>query len=407
MAEVAPKLRASGRISEAEQLAGFVQRESYERLSAEARGALKIRILDSIGCAIGARGAEPIAAVRAQVREFGGEPLCTMIGGGKSAPDRAAFMNGALIRYLDFMDAYLAPGETCHPSDNLAPVLAAAEYAGADGKTLLTALAVAYQVQARLSDVAPVRERGFDHTSHGAFAVGAGVAKALGLDVEKTAHAIALAAVGNIALRVTRTGDISNWKGLASANTSFIAAHAAFLAKRGVTGPLEVFEGAKGFKEIVSGPFSIDWRREDLEKVRQTVIKTYDAEIHAQSAVDAALDLRVRHNFTSAEIERVEVEIFDVAHLILGGGAEGDRKSVATKEQADHSLPYMIAVALCDCQLMPAQYAAERIVKEDVQQLLQRVTIRPNAALSARFPGELPCRISVTLKDGACFEAER
>ncbi len=69
--------------------------------------------------------------------EFGGAPLCTLIGGGKSAPDRAALYNGALVRYLDFNDSFLAPGETCHPSDNLAPVLAAAEYAHADGRTLL------------------------------------------------------------------------------------------------------------------------------------------------------------------------------------------------------------------------------------------------------------------------------
>lgn len=86
------------------------------------------------------------------------------------------------MRYLDFNDSYLAPGETCHPSDNLAPLLAAAEYAHADGRTLLTALAVAYQVQTRLSEVAPVRAKGFDHTTQGAYAVAAGVARALGLD---------------------------------------------------------------------------------------------------------------------------------------------------------------------------------------------------------------------------------
>jgi hypothetical protein len=107
--------------------------------------------------------------------------------GHRTAPDRAALFNGALVRYLDFNDSYLAPGETCHPSDNLAPVLAAAEYANRDGKDVLTALAVAYQVQCRLSDVAPVRARGFDHTTQGADAVAAGVSRALGLDAARTA----------------------------------------------------------------------------------------------------------------------------------------------------------------------------------------------------------------------------
>jgi 2-methylcitrate dehydratase len=232
-----------------------------------------MRILDSLGCAIGALDGEPVELVRRRLKEFGGAPFCTLIGAGKSAPDRAAFYNGALVRYLDFMDSYLAKGETCHPSDNLAPVLAAAEYADASGADLLTALAVAYQVQMRLSDEAPVRERGFDHTTQGAYAVGAGVAKALRLDRDRIAHSIALSGVGNVALRVTRTGALSYWKGLAYPNTAFIATHAAFLAAGGITGPLQVFEGNKGFKEAVAGAFAIDWAQEDLERVNLTCLK--------------------------------------------------------------------------------------------------------------------------------------
>lgn len=235
-------------MTEVEELAAFVTSARYEDISARAKEQLKIRILDSIGCALGALGNGPIDAVRAQTRDFGGNPLCTLVGGGgKTAPDRAAFFNGALVRYLDFMDSYLAKGETCHPSDNLAPVLAAAEYANASGKELLTALAVAYQVHARLSDEAPVRARGFDHTTQGAYAVGAGVAKALGLDPGRTANAIALSGTGNVALRVTRTGTLSHWKGLAYPNTAFIATHAAFLAMRGITGPPGGVRGQQGF----------------------------------------------------------------------------------------------------------------------------------------------------------------
>jgi 2-methylcitrate dehydratase len=304
------------------------------------------------------------------------------------------------------MDSYLAPGETCHPSDNLAPVLAAAEYAQADGKALLTALAVAYQVQARLSDAAPLRDRGFDHTTQGAFSVAAGAAKALGLDIGRTAHAIAMAGVDAVGLRATRTGALSHWKGLAFAHTAFGAVQATFLAMRGVTGPLEVFEGVKGFQQSVSGPFQIDWEREDLERVRRTVVKKHNSEVHSQTAVDAALELRSRHGFDGGDVAQVELEIFDVAHLIIGGGEEGDKHVVGTKEQADHSLPYVLAVALLDGQLMPAQYAPDRIVAPDVQDLLRRVTIRPDHALSARFPEEMPCRVAITLKDGRRFELE-
>ena len=160
-----------------EDLARFVVARSSSDLSAGACDALKVRVLDSLGCAFGALDAPPVEAVRAELQEFGGRPLCALIGGGRTAPDRAALYNGALVRYLDFNDSYFAPGETCHPSDNLAPVLAAAEYANASGRDLLTAIAVSYQVQCRLSDEAPVRAKGFDHTTQGAYAVAAGAAR--------------------------------------------------------------------------------------------------------------------------------------------------------------------------------------------------------------------------------------
>lgn len=173
---------------------------------------------------------------------------------GRTAPDRAAFYNSALVRYLDFNDSYLARHETCHPSDNLGAVLAACEYAKVSGKELLCALAVAYQVQCRLSDEAPVRARGFDHTTQGAFALAAGISRGLQLDFERTVNAIALCGTAFHALRVTRTGALSHWKGLAYPNAAFACTHAAFLAMRGLTGPREVFEGNKGFMETIAGP---------------------------------------------------------------------------------------------------------------------------------------------------------
>jgi 2-methylcitrate dehydratase len=124
---------------------------------------------------------------------------------------------------------------------------------------------------------------------------------------------------------------------------------------RGITAPPEVFEGRKGFQESVSGPYEIDWPREDLERVNRTIVKKYNAEIHAQSAVEGALELRRQHRFDGTAVARVEVDIFDVAHRIIGGG-EGDKSLVRTKEDADHSLPYMLAAALCDGELTPAQY---------------------------------------------------
>lgn len=394
-------------MTEVEKLAAFVVRTSFEDLSEEARQSLKIRILDALGCAIGALDGEPVKLIHRQVTEFGGTEMCTLIGGSRTAPDRAALYNSALVRYLDYNDSYLAKHETCHPSDNLGAVLAAAEYANRTGSDLLTALAVAYQVQCRLSDVAPVRAKGFDHTTQGSYAVAAGVSRALGLDKARTANAIAIAGTALNALRVTRTGTLSHWKGLAYPNTAFGATHAAFLAMRGITGPPEVFEGNKGFMDSVAGHFEIDWAKEDLERVRRTIVKQYNAEIHSQSAVEGILELKHENGFTAGDVQSIAVEIFDVAYHIIGGGEEGDKTIVEAKEQADHSLQYLVAVALLDDHILPEQYSPERIQKDDVQSLLRRVSVKPLDEFSDRFPEEMPCRLTVSLTDGTALVKEK
>jgi 2-methylcitrate dehydratase len=394
-------------MTDVERLARFVVTRTWDDISEAARSELKIRVLDALGCALGALGAAPIAAIRAQLDDFGGRPLCALIGGGATAPDRAALYNGALVRYLDFNDSYFAPGETCHPSDNFAPVLAAAEYADASGRELLVALAIAYQVQCRLSDEAPVRAEGFDHTTQGAYAAAAGAAKALRLDQTATANAAAIAGTALNALRVTRTGALSQWKGLAYPFTAFGAIEATFLAARGITGPAAVFEGNKGLMDSIAGRFEIAWEHEDLERVRRTFLKRYNAEIHSQSALEALLELRDAHSIDPAKVKRIELDTFQVAYDIIGGGEEGGKKEIRSKEQADHSLPYLLAVALLDGQVMPEQFASERIVRPDVQQLLRRVEVRPAADLTARFPAEHACRLRLHLAGGATLVAAK
>lgn len=339
--------------------------------------------------------------------DFGGSQQSTLIGGGKTTPDRAALYNSGLVRYLDFNDSYLAKGETCHPSDNIGSILAAGETTDLSGREFLTALAVAYQVQCRLSDEAPVRDKGFDHTTQGSYAVAAGVSKALGLDEDKTANAIAIAGTALNALRVTRTGALSNWKGLAYPHTAFGGTHAAFLAKYGITGPPAVFEGNKGFMDSIAGRFSIDLQAEDLERVTDTIIKKYNAEIHSQSSIEGMIELKEKHGFSADEVDEIEIEIFDVAYHIIGGGEEGDKTIVRTKEEADHSLQYMVSAALLDGQVMPEQYRQDRIKADDIQSLLQKVKVSPKQEYSDRFPDEMPTKLTVHLKDGATHSIEK
>lgn len=159
--------------------------------------------------------------------------------------------------------------------------------------------------------------------------------------------------------------------------------------------------------DAIAGHFEIDWSKEDLERVTHTIVKKYNAEIHSQSAIEGTLELKHEHHVAGHDVERIEIEIFDVAHNIIGGGEEGDKTIVGTKEQADHSLQYMVAAAMLDDQVMPEQYLPERIQRSDVQSLLRKVAVRASSAYSLKFPNTMPCRIVVRLRDGQTLIKEK
>jgi 2-methylcitrate dehydratase len=246
----------------------------------------------------------------AQAKEFGGpNGRCTLIGGGKAEVVYAALYNTALVRYVDFMDSYLAGPELCHPSDNTGAVLAACEHTGRSGKEFLTALAVAYQVQSILTASAPFMERGFDLTSALPYSIGAGVAKALGLDEEKTAAAVEICGQTGFQLLVARTTPISQWKGLTSSQVAFGCVNAVFLASRGVTGPKYVIEGSCGLAQALDQSVNIDWERTKLDCFDRLSLKSYNSAVPTESAIFCILELHKIHPFDPAEVVSIEADV--------------------------------------------------------------------------------------------------
>jgi 2-methylcitrate dehydratase len=401
-----PKAIISGQ-SQAEGMAKFACRVTYEDLTPERRERLKVSILDSLACAINALGAPPIAACLAQAKEFGGpNGRCTLIGGGKADVVYAALYNTALVRYIDFMDSYLAGPELCHPSDNTGAVLAACEHTGRSGKEFLTALAVAYQVESVLTASAPFMERGFDLTTALTYSVGAGVAKALGLDEVKTAAAVEICGQTGFQLLVARTTPISQWKGLSSSQVAFGCVNAVFLASRGVTGPKYVIEGSCGLAQALDQSVNIDWEHTKLDCFDRLSLKSYNSAVPTESAIFCILELHKIHPFDPAEVVSIEADVVQDTYDFTGGGRFGPKTNVHTKEDADHSLPYLLAVALFDGDVKPAQLNPERIAKPDVQGLLLKVRVRPDKSFTARFPAEFPSRMTIRLKSGQSFSHE-
>src|SRR6476646_2470056 len=282
----------------AERLARYCHSLTFKDLPETVVHEVKRRVLDSIGCALGAWNAPPCRFARQLAQRVTIARGATLWGTGhKTLPELATFANGGLVRYFDFNDTYLAK-EPAHPSDNIPAVLAVAESMGASGKRVIQAIALAYEVQCRLCDAAALRPRGWDHVTYGPFSSALAAANIMKLSETKTRHAVNLAGVANVALRQTRVGDLSMWKACAFSNAARNGVFAAMLAQRGMTGPAPIFEGEKGFMKLVSGPLELSQLAGEREhrsaaggqhtpafKILDTYIKHYPVEYHAQTAV--------------------------------------------------------------------------------------------------------------------------
>jgi 2-methylcitrate dehydratase len=390
----------------AQRIGHFAFGAHASHLTPHSRTVFKRNILDSLGCAIGALPGKPFKALREQFDEYGRSGRCTLIGGGTASPDQAALYNSGLVRYVDLLDSYMSPGGLCHPSDNFGTVLAAAEHASASGEDFMLALAVAYEIGCRITAIVPVMAKGFNHAIQLAISSAAASGKLFGLDAEQIAHALAIATVDNISLTCVHSEPVSQWKGFSPAITGMRAIYSASLAKRGFTGPLRLFEGPNGLVRMFDQPLDVNWEDPKLEIIHETVMKKYCSLIHGQPVLEATLALKRSNGIKSEDVEEVVCDIFQTGFDIAGGGGFGPKDDPQTKEQADYNLKYLIAAALLDDQVGPAQLEPERVQSADAQALLARVTVRPDAAFTAQYPQALNTRVTIRCKDARVFSKE-
>jgi 2-methylcitrate dehydratase len=392
----------------AQRFAAYACRLRFEDIPPAAIHEAKRRLIDSFATAVGAMPSDAFAVARKCALQVRSTPSATLLGGGQSSVEWATFVNGMLIRYLDFNDTYLSK-EPAHPSDNLAPVLAVGESVRASGKDILTAAVLAYEIQCRLCDASSLRAQGVDHVTYGAISSAIAAGKLMGLNAVQLTHAIGLAGVCNVALRQTRSGELSMWKGCAFANAARNGVFAATLAAGGMTGPSPIFEGDLGFMKLVTrevfhvAPMGAEYDANSPFMIPNTYIKFWPAEYHSQSAIDAALKLRTEISDVR-QIKSVDIYTFEASYNIIGKYAEA--WAPKTRETADHSLPYCTAVALLDGDVTLRQFDPERFTAPDVLELLTRVKVHLDDALTQRYPRGIPNRLVVTLHDGRQFVNE-
>ncbi|MDQ6861501.1 MAG: MmgE/PrpD family protein [Verrucomicrobiota bacterium] len=392
----------------AHRLADFGCSLNYEDLSQNVVHEVKRRLIDSLGCALGAWNEEPCTIARTVASDFSAKNGATIIGTSHQAPpDWAAFANGCCIRYFDYNDTYLSK-EPAHPSDNFSAVLAVGESVGATGKEMIVAAAIAYEVQCRLCDAASIRARGWDHPTYGAFSTALACAKLMKLDPERTRHAINIAGVHCAAFRQARVGELSHWKGVAFANAARLGVYAALLARAGMTGPAPIFEGAMGFEKELGVSLGnvgevFDKTKEAMagegpaSMILKTSIKYWPAEYHSQSAIEAALHLRAQIPDLS-QVKTMVIESHDASVDIIG--SEPEKWRPQERETADHSLPYITAVALIDGEVTDKQFAPERFTETEIVSFLQGVKVERNDELSALYAEAVANIVHVNLADG-------
>jgi len=402
------------------QIAEFVLRVTPSDLSKETIDQLKKHLLDSLGSLFHASTKPAIKKLVRQLSVVGAGGRCKAPLVGEIAFDRAAQLYTALIRYPDFMDNFLGKEATCHPSDNIGSLLAASQFYKTTGRDFLTAMAVAYQLECRLTEEIPVMKEGIDHTLLLAYSIVAGVARLIKLNKEQLAHALGIAGCSVSPLVVSRASYTYEWKGFASSMDALECINIALLAQQGMTGPVALFEGPKGFEEIFNMKLKYDWSKENFELIKKCILKRYNAEVHSQSAIDAVLELRNENQFSVEDIERINVTTFLTAYHIIGSGAYGDRQVVESKEQADHSLFYLIAVALLDGDIYPPQFETARIKRKDVQELLHKVHVNTKFPLhkpvmvaglldpyTEAYPEKMKGKVEIVLKNGEKLTCEK
>ncbi|HNQ24567.1 MAG TPA: MmgE/PrpD family protein [Phycisphaerae bacterium] len=390
----------------AQRLARWAQDLRYEELPARTVHEVKRRVIDSLATTLGAYHSEPAHIARAKAladsppstTAAASPAAATVWGTRRHAPvELATFANGTMVRYLDYNDTYLSL-EPAHPSDNIPAAVAVAQAAGRTGRDALLGIVIGYEMQCRLCDAASLRAGGWDHVVYGALSSALLAGKLWGLSEAELVHALGLAGVCNIATRQTRTGQMSHWKACAFANAARNGVFAADLARRGMSGPHDIFEGPKGLIRQLNLPGLAEVALGGPEDfmIDRTYIKYWPAEYHSQSAIDACLQLRPR--IVGRAIKSIHLKSFEAAVSIIG--SEPEKRRPTSRETADHSLFYCMAAALLDGDVTLATFDERRLVDPQILDLMDKTTIVEDAELNRGYPKGIPNEVTITCTDG-------
>ena len=369
--------------------ARFALELEYDKIPLEALKEAKRFLLDSIGCAFSALNNKDTQAAYRYIQDLGGKEQATIIGWGiKANLPQATLINSLLVRALDYNDIYWEQ-DPSHPSDIIPAVLSTGEFMKKNGKEVLVGIIIAYELEVRLCLAAfpGVREIGWHHATLTQLVSPVAAGKMLGLNEEEIVAAIGISGSSHFTLGGVVAGHLTNMKNAADPFAVESGVRAALLASKGYTGPAEVFEGKEGLFEVLD---KVKWDKDILTKglgdkflINQCGYKAFPTEALTHQPITAALEVMQENSIDPKEVKEVLVETTTRGADIL---SDPSKYKPITKETADHSLPYCIAVAVAKGNVLPSDFEEDALRDPLVWSLLDKIKVAANPEIDVLFP---------------------
>jgi len=362
---------------------------NYENIPSVALKEAKRFLLDSVGCAFSALDNKDTQAAYNYIKDLGGKEQATIIGWGTKANlPQATLINSLLVRALDYNDIYWEQ-DPSHPSDIIPAVLSTGEFMKKNGEEVLVGIIIAYELEMRLCLAAfpGVREIGWHHATLTQLVSPVAAGRMLGLNEEEIVAAIGISGSSHFTLGGVVAGHLTNMKNAADPFAVEAGVRAALLASKGYTGPVEVFEGKEGLFEVLD---KVEWDNDILTKglgdkflINQCGYKAFPTEALTHQPITAALEVMQENSIDPKEVKEVLVETTTRGADIL---SDPSKYKPTTKETADHSLPYCIAVAVAKGNVLPSDFEEDALRDPLVWSLLDKIKVVANPEIDALFP---------------------
>ncbi len=380
----------------------------YKDISSEAVYQAKRFLLDSLGCALGGYQQHDVSIALGVLDEIAGPGPATVIGTGKRIdPVSASLANALMIRCMDYNDIYWKQ-DPSHPSDIFPAALACGERAGSSSRELIVGLVLGHEFEMRLCEAAfpGIRERGWHHATLTAFVSPIVAGRMLHLSWEQIQHAIGISASRHCTLGAVTAGKLTMMKNTVDPMATQSGVLAALLAERGYTGPEHVIDGKEGLAHV----FKPDWKLDLLTsglgeswRITQCGMKAFPTEALTHTPISAVLDLVKSNDLQPEDVEKIQIRSLARAADILSDPSKYDPR---TRETADHSLPYVIAAALVDRQVTPAQFTMEKIMDPKVRAQLNKVEVVADPEIEKVFPALQRVVVRIDTTDGRSFHKQ-